>query len=54
MTHNGRVDPDPILPDQTADETDPADSGADDWRDRAADPEDLDRFLRDKPPHHGG
>ena len=38
---------DPILPEQTSDDlADPADSDTDD-------PEDLDRFLRDVPPHHG-
>jgi hypothetical protein len=45
--------PDPILPDTTSDEHDPGDSGADDWRDSADDPEDVERFLRDRPPHHG-
>jgi hypothetical protein len=47
------MDADPILPDTTSDERDPGDSGADAWRDESADPDDLERFLRDRPPHHG-
>jgi len=47
------MEPEPILPETTKDEHDPADSGADDWRDATRDPDDLERFLRDKPPHHG-
>jgi len=36
------------LPEQTSDDlVDPSDRATDD------DPEDLDRFLRDVPPHHG-
>ena len=51
--HHGAMDPEPILPETTNDERDPADSGSDEWRDAARDPDDLERFLRDKPPHHG-
>ncbi len=49
---NGASEPDePILPTLTSDESEPG------WGDEAAaregDPDDLDRFLRDVPPHHG-
>ena len=44
---------DPILPETTSDENDPADSGSDDWRSEIADPDDIERFLHDRPPHHG-
>ena len=38
----------PVLPDQTEDDlVDPSERSADD------DPDDLERFLRDVPPHHG-
>lgn len=38
---------DPLLPDQTRDDTDEG------WRDAAdPDPEDLRRFLEERPPHH--
>jgi len=47
------VDPEPILPDTTADEHEPSDSGSDAWRDDSSDPDDLERFLRERPPHHG-
>lgn len=46
-------DPEPVLPDTTSDERDPGDGGSDAWRDTAADPDDVERFLRDRPPHHG-
>ena len=37
----------PLLPDTTRDESDS-------WAERAGDdPEDLERFVRDRPPHHG-
>ncbi|HVQ88276.1 MAG TPA: hypothetical protein VMT88_08840 [Actinomycetes bacterium] len=37
----------PLLPEQTSDDVaDPADRESDD-------PDDLERFLRDVPPHHG-
>ena len=44
----------PVLPDTTSDERgvgwgDERGSGTDD----AGDPDDLERFLRDVPPHHG-
>jgi hypothetical protein len=42
---------DPLFPETTSDENDPADSGSDDWR--GADREDDERFLREVPPHHG-
>jgi hypothetical protein len=41
---------DPVLPDVTGDEQDVG------WGDEprsSSDPDDLDRFLRDVPPHHG-
>jgi hypothetical protein len=47
------VPTDPLLPETTSDEHDPADSGSDDWREGSNDPDDLERFLRDRPPHHG-
>jgi hypothetical protein len=38
----------PVLPEQTSDDlADPVEADADD-------PDDLERFLRDVPPHHGG
>ena len=48
------ADPDqPVLPQTTRDESDPADSGSDEWRERDHDPDDTERFLREVPPHHG-
>ena len=49
---SGPVGPEPdepVLPDVTSDERDLG------WGDRPDehDPDDLDRFLRDVPPHHG-
>lgn len=48
----GRPDDDgPVLPEQTSD-----DRGAgwgDEVRDAEADPDDLRRFLDERPPHHG-
>jgi hypothetical protein len=48
-----RVDPDdPVLPDVTSDER--AEGwGDDDGSSRVDDPDDLERFLRERPPHHG-
>lgn len=41
--------PDPLLPDQTSDDSDRG------WGESAddSDPGDLERFLRERPPHHG-
>ncbi len=41
----------PVLPDTTSDETDGG--WGDEVASREGDPDDLDRFLRDVPPHHG-
>jgi hypothetical protein len=43
------ADDEPVLPRTTSDEHPEA------WGDRARDddPDDLDRFLRERPPHHG-
>jgi len=41
--------PEAVLPEQTVDDTDRG------WGERPdeADPDDLERFLADRPPHHG-
>jgi len=38
---------DPLLPEQTGDDTDVG------WGDEP-EPDDLERLLRERPPHHGG
>jgi hypothetical protein len=45
------LDPEPVLPDVTSDE-DPLGWG-DAPSDRDSDPDDVERFLREVPPHHG-
>lgn len=36
----------PVLPEQTADDTDAA------WGDRAADADEIERLRQERPPHH--
>ncbi len=49
MSSDRGPDDEPVLPETTSDEH------PEGWGDRAPDddPEDLDRFLRERPPHHG-
>jgi hypothetical protein len=48
VTSDRAPEDEPVLPDTTSDEQ------PEGWGDRGEDdPDDLDRFLRERPPHHG-
>jgi hypothetical protein len=49
-TSTGSGPGDPLLPEQT---TDDSDRGWGERQEDASDSDDLERFLRERPPHHG-